>query len=136
MMYRDHRIVHVDYAGPECMGFKMPKAFKVMDEFDEPTLPLVQQTFWTPGDAVSAIHMSEVVAPGLKGPKWPTTVQYEYNIMLLYRANFDRVFHAIQKIKKAIRDAKDFDENPSEEITKILNSLHQYMHESGARTLG
>lgn len=37
--------------------------------------------------------------------------------MLQYRRKIPAVFRAIHDIKKILRDAKDFDENPSKAIT-------------------
>lgn len=137
MLWRGDRIIQVDYTVQpfnkcDAFGFTVEKAFIVRDDMDEPCLPIAQQWFWSPSEAIAAIEMRDVIAPGLRGPKWPTTVAYEYNIMTLYRRNFDMVYRAIQQIRKAIKDASDFDENPAKEITNILNMLHQNMHERRA----
>lgn len=132
MQWRDRRIVQVDYKGPDCYGFKMHTAFEVRDEFDEPALPVVQHQFWSPADAIAAVECCDIVAPKMIGKKWPSTVQYEFNLMLLYRRNHDLVYDALRRIREAVQQARDFDENPSDAILGILNGLHATMDQRRA----
>lgn len=131
--WRGQRIVQVDYTRTsefENYGFEVKQVFKVLDDFDDNVLPLSQQVFWSPGDAIQALYMVEEIAPGLVGQKkWATTVMYEYNQMIAYRTHFAYVYHALQDIKKILRDAKEWDENPSDKISARLGLLHQVVHE-------
>lgn len=135
--WRGYRIVQVDYkpiSEFENYGFTVNQVFKVLDDFDDNALPMPEQVFWSPNDAIHALYMAESIAPEIVGKrKWPTTVTFEYHQMLAYRTHFYYVYEALQNIKKAIRDAKEWDENPGKRITDILNLLHQVVHERRER---
>lgn len=128
MLWRGDRILQVPYTVQpfnkcDAFGFTVKEAFIVRDDFDEPCLPMQQQWFWSPGEAIAAIEMRDVICPAVRGPRWPTTVTHEYNQMTLYRRNFDLVYHALIKIKAALRSAAEFDDNPAKDIKSILELL-------------
>lgn len=129
MRWRGERIVQMPYDASgnnlNGWGFKVTHAFQVLDDFDDHALPFVQQWFWTPGDAVAAIEARDLIAPLKISGKWPSTAQYEYNTMLVYRSCFYLVYESLQKIRLAIQNAKDFGDNPSADIEQILHLLHQ-----------
>ena len=122
MTCRGYRIVQMDYTGL-CHGFNMHTAFRVLDDFDDDVLPNRTQ-FWSPSDAIGAVMIRDFAWPAARGAKWPTTAAHEYNVMLTYRSNFSYVYTALKQIRKAISDARDFEDNPAEDITKILDMLH------------
>lgn len=130
MQWRGERIVQVPYTvqpfnKADAFGFTVKEAYVVRDGLDEPCLPLSQQWFWSPGEAIAAIEMRDTLAPLIRGPKWPSTVMYEYNLMVTYRRNFHHVYDALVRIRKACDESRDFDENPRAEIEKILHALRQ-----------
>ena len=135
--YRGRLIVQKPYKSQfDCMGFDVPVVYHVLDpDFGDNALPTLQDKWWSPLDAIQAINFCDLIMPDMKGPKWPTTAIHEYNIMLCYHRNFDHVFHTIQKIKKACRDSRDFDDNPRDEIERLLAHLYSYCLEQ-KRTLG
>lgn len=123
--WRGRRIVQMPYNKDlDSYGFTMPVAFRVLDEFDDNALPLAQTWFWSPAEAISAIEMCDSIAPD---KKWPTTAQYEYNYMMLYRRNHDAVYNALKKIRAVLDD--DLEDHPAKAIRRILDLLHQGMHE-------
>ena len=138
--WRGERIVQIDYkpiqpfSRDDAYGFTMQQAFVVRDDMDEPCLPISQQYFWSPAEAIAAIYMRDFIAPEVTGKRWPTTVMYEYNQMTLYRRNFHQVYHVLQQIKKVLADAKEWDENPTDKIRDMLNLLHQNCYETSARS--
>lgn len=133
--YRGRRIVANNYTGAfdnsDTMGFNVPIAFSVLDEFDEPALPTVQHWFWSPHDAAAAIRFVDWVTPRIAKDKktWPTTVAYEYNMMVAYRRNFDEVYGAIKEIEKMCIDARDFDDDMTAAILSRLQLLRQVVAE-------
>jgi hypothetical protein len=126
LVWRGRRIVQIDYAGKEidCYGFKINQAFKVLDDLDDNALPLVQTWFWSPSDAIAAIEMVDSI---VKDKKWPTTAQFEYNYMNMYRRNHDVVYNALKRIREVLDD--DLEDEPCKRIRRILDVLHQNMHE-------
>lgn len=118
--YKGYRIVALEYTGafdkPDTMGFDVPAAFAVLDDFDEPALPYSTHWFWSPWDARNAIDFYEWVKTIIDKKKWPTSAQHEFNFMLAYRQKIPAVFIAIRDIRKIIEDARDYDENPSQRI--------------------
>lgn len=131
--YKDRRIVANQYNGlhdkSDTMGFTVPVAFVVLDEFDEPALPTIQQWFWSPWDAANAIDMSDWLRDTIDTKKWPTTVAFEYNQMTAYRRNFSNVYMAIKDIEKMCIDARDFDDNVTEAVLSRLQLLRQSVAE-------
>jgi hypothetical protein len=133
--YRGRRIVANAYTGAfdksDTMGFNVPVAFVVLDEFDDPALPLIQQWFWTPHDASAAIRFVDWVTPRIAKDKknWPTTIAYEYNMMVAYRRNFDEVYGAIKEIEKMCIDARDFDDDMTAAVLSRLQRLRQVVAE-------
>lgn len=118
--YKGYRIVAQTYNGAhdqsDTMGFDVPVAFAVLDDFDDAALPISHHWFWSPWDARNAIDYYEWVKTTIDKKKWPTTAAHEFNFMLQYRRRVPAVFAAIHDIKKLIRDARDFDENPAQAI--------------------
>lgn len=125
--YKGYRIVAQDYTGAfdksDTMGFDVPAAFSVLDDFDETALPLNQHWFWSPWDARNAIDFFEWIKTTINKKRWPTTPAHEFNIMLMYRRKIPAVFKAIRDIRKIIADARDFDENPSKAIIDRLDLM-------------
>lgn len=122
--YRGYRIVLLPYNGTfdksDSMGFDVPAAFAVLDDFDEPALPYSHHWFWSPWDARNAIDFYEWVKTVIDKKKWPTSAQHEFNLMLAYRQKIPAVFMAVHDIRKIMRDARDFDENPAKKIEDSL----------------
>lgn len=133
--YRGYRIVAQPYTGAgdksDTMGFDVPVAFVVLDDFDAPALPLTQQWFWSPWDARNAIDFYEWVKNTINKKKWPTTAAHEYNMMSLYRRRIPAVFMAIHDIRELLAAAKDFDENPAKAISSRLDTLALEVHAWG-----
>ena len=132
--YNGRRIVANQYNGLhdniDSMGFKVPVAFVVLDEFDEPALPIIQHWFWSPYDAAAAIRFVDWVSPRIaKNKKWATSVAYEYNQMVAYRRNFDHVYAALREIEDMCISARDFDDNATPDILKRLQLLRQVVAE-------
>lgn len=130
--YKGLRIIAQGYTGarekPDTMGFDVPAVFVVQDDFDEPALPVHNAWFWSPWDARCAIDFCEWVKTTIDLRTWPTTPEYEFSWMLGFRRNPHLVFEALHDIKKIIAEAKDFDENPSQAITKRLELLEACIH--------
>ncbi len=124
VQYRGYRIVAQEYTGAgdksDTMGFDVPVVYTVLDDFDEAALPLVQQWFWSPWDARNAIDFFEWVKTTIDKKKWPTTPAHEFNFMLAYRRKIPAVFQAVHDLKKILRDAADFDENPAQQVKERL----------------
>jgi hypothetical protein len=118
--YKGYRIVAQTYTGAfdksDSMGFDVPVAFSVLDDFDEAALPLIHHWFWSPWDARNAIDFYEWIKTTIDKKKWPTTPAHEFNFMLAYRRKIPAVFRAIHDIKKLIAASRDFDENPAQAI--------------------
>lgn len=118
--YRGYRIVETEVE-TECFGFPMTKAFKVLDEFDDP-LPILQNLHWSPGDARLSIDFVHDVFKVTK--KWPTTQTHEFNIALAYRANFVQVYQTLQSVKKVLADCQEMGDDPTAEVSSLLHGLH------------
>ncbi len=134
--YRGYRIVQVDAPKEldkfECMGFTMPKAFQVLDDFDEPLL-IVPQYFWSPTDAIAAIEMVDTILPERKSKRWPTTAVYEYGLMWAHRRMFWFVYHTLNQIRNELKKAREWDENPTEKIEGLLTCMRVAVSENRAR---
>lgn len=128
MEWRGERIIHTDdvrLVGGIVAGFAIAQGFVVRDAFDEPTLPVSMQAFFTPWDAIAAIEMRDTVLPTIKEHTPTTTLVYEYNLMWAYRQNYWMVHHALQLIQNALDDAVAFDDNPARAVGDILHGLRQ-----------
>lgn len=125
--YRGLRIVATKYNGAydksDTMGFDVPVAFVVLDAFDDPALPIVQHQFWSPWDAKNAIDFVEWVKPTIDAKKWPTSVGYEFNLMIAYKRNFTQVYATLKDIENICRDSFAFDENPAQAVLDRLKLL-------------
>lgn len=126
-----YNIVQVQHHGTfnnyESMGFEVDQAYVVKDDFDEFTLPTLQQTFWTPGDAASAIDTVlrfEAVHKKQRA-KWPTTVIHEYNIVINYRRKWHVVMASLAKIEKMCEDDGFGEAASAADILKELAYLRQ-----------
>ena len=128
--HRDHEIIHTTdprFIGTvDVYGFKPTSGFVVRDDMGDYVLPIGMQWFYTPYEAVAAIEMVEYAKP-------PTTPTFEYGLMQAYRRNWWMVFVAIDKILKLCVEARDFDDNPGEEIYKELHALRQNVARSRAK---
>lgn len=135
--WRDRRVVQVDYTRNnefENYGFEVKQVFKVLDDFDDNALPISQQVFWSPSDAIMAIYAVDTITPQIVDKKrWPSTAMFEVNQMLAYRTHFHYVYEALKDIKRIIADAKEWDENPGDKIIARLGLLHQVVHERRER---
>lgn len=131
--YKGLRICANRYNGvfdkSDSMGFDVPVAFVVLDAFDDPGLPTVQQWFWSPHDARNAIDFVDWVKPTIDTKKWPTTVACEFNLMIAYKRNFNHVFATLKDIEKIVREAISFDDNPSQAVLDKLTLLRQLVAE-------
>ena len=124
------RIVAQQYNGlfdnSDTMGFRVPAAFAVIDDFDEPALPLVQQWHWSPWDARNAIWFcawyKEHIIPGRR---WKDSQSWKFCDLLEYRRKPHLPFAAVQDIKKIIAESADFDENPAKLITLRIEQLER-----------
>lgn len=133
--YAGKRIVATKYVGAfdniDTLGFNVPVAFVVLDEFDEPALPLTQQWFWSPHDAQAAIRSVDWLTARIDKTKhrWPSTVSHDYNQMVAYRRNFDHVYAAVREVEQMCLDARDFDEDVREAVLSRLTLLRQAVAE-------
>lgn len=133
--YQGRRIVANAYTGAfdksDTMGFNVPVAYVVLDEFDDPALPIIQHWFWSPHDAKCAIEFVDWIEPRVSKDRknWPTTVAYEYTQMTAYRRNFHKVYAAIKEIEAMCESARDFDENMTDDVLKRLRLLRQVVAE-------
>jgi hypothetical protein len=132
--YKGYRIVQTD--DREWIGYNsvegapvMPNVFVVVDDFDEPALPIGMQSYYTLHDAYAAIDIKEEYFPLVSGATWPTTLLHEYRVYQSYRRNFHHVMVALASIKKTCQDAKDFDDNPGEDVLRRLHLLNQVIVE-------
>lgn len=137
MRHRGYRIVQVDKPKHAdtftSHGFEMAQAFEVLDDYDDPILP-VPQYFWSPRDAIAAIEMVDTVFPDRKGSKWPTTAAHEYSLMQAYRRQFWFVFHVLKTVMpRILRDAKQWDENPTAQLESELVKLHTNVYQERRR---
>ena len=132
--YRGYRIVAQKYTGAcdrSCfLGFECERVFVVLDEFDDNALPFNHHQFWTPWDAKMAIDFFEWLKTTIDLKKWPTTPAYEFNRVMAMHVRTPEVFMAVQRIRQALRESADFDENPTRAVADILAALEQSMHES------
>lgn len=101
----------------DTLGFTVPAAFTVVDDFDEPALPLVNHWHWSPHDAKNAIEFcawwkEHVVT----GKRWKDTASWAFQDVLAFRRHPHKVFAALQDIKTLLASAQDFDENPARAI--------------------
>ena len=128
--YRGHVIVQNQYNGlhqkVETMGFTVERAYVVTDELDQPSLPLVQQWFWSPFEARRAIDFVEWAKENINARKWNTTIAHEYNVMTNYQRHIDHVYITVQEVRKMCRDELEWGDNPA--VKKILERL-DYMHQ-------
>lgn len=138
--YNGERIVQNQYHNlldnMESFGFKVDRAYVVVDEFDEPSLPTVQQWFWSPIDAMHAIDLSRWAKKFFNFKKWPTTVAHEYNNLLAYKRHIALVYITIREVVELLKSAGDGLEDDSDIIRQALNKLYQLqqvIHEGGQR---
>ena len=133
--YRGYRIVAQKYTGApgheDTMGFDVPVAYVVLDEFDDPALPITHHWFWSPWDARNAIDFYEWVKTTIDKKKWPTTAAYEFNRMLQFRRRPWACFAAVHDIRKLIAAARDFDENPAPAIASRIDGMEVEMRAWG-----
>lgn len=126
--YKGHTIAEVPFEGTfdnyESYGFKVDKAYTVVDELGEP-LPILQNLFWSPSDAAQAIDAVNWLTARVDKSvtRWPPTVVFEHNQMMGYRRNFALVFETLKAIEDMCREARDLDENPREAILDKLQLL-------------
>lgn len=129
--YRGMRVVCTDdkrlvgQSHPDKWGFTTDRGYIVLDEFDDHVFPAGMHWFYTPDDAVSAIEMRDTILPTIKAGQPATTLLYEYGLMRTYRREFWLTYNAIQNIQRMCDNARDFDENPREEVLKELHLLRQ-----------
>ena len=73
--YKGYRIVETKYNGEglDSFGFKVEKVYAVLDDFDEPALPLVPSYFWSPADAAGAIDFYLWAKTIFPQKKWATS---------------------------------------------------------------
>lgn len=132
--YKSYRIVQTN--DPEWLGYGttpegllVPYVLVVLDEFDDLALPIGMQVHYTLLEAKAAIDIRDIVFPLKAGPTWPTTALHEYAVFQSYRRNFPRVMEALARIKKSCVDAKDFDDNPGEDVLQHLHLLNMVIVE-------
>lgn len=127
--YKGHVIQEVPYSGTpgnyESYGLEVNKAYRVVDDFGDDTLPLLNNVFWTPADAAQAVDAALWLESRVDKAKatWPSTVTFEYNQMMAYRRRFYAVYQALSEIDDMCQSARDFDENPREAIIGRLQLL-------------
>lgn len=127
--YKGYVIEKIPYVGTfdkyESRGFTIDYAFRVVDDFGDPTLPTSQQTFWSPSDAIAAIDLANTIAERVKKNirAWPTTTQHEFNRWVNYRRRFWRMCQALENIERLCNQAADFDENPGKEVLEEIKKF-------------
>jgi len=136
LAYGGYEIVQVEHRGlhdkSDTAGFDVDVVYAVTDELGDPVLPLVQQTFWTPGDARAAIDCVNSFKPtGKHLPNRRVLGQqaHRFTQAIACRINFMTVFLALEEIKKECTASADFDENPREAIEGILGKLFAKIEE-------
>lgn len=127
--YKGYEILETPHIGTfnhyESHGIKVDKAYTVVDEFGDQTLPLIHNVFWTPADAAQAIDAAIWFEARVNKSRatWPSTIVFEYNTMMSYRRNFFAVFQALKEIEDLCVESKDLDENPRDAIIERLQLL-------------
>lgn len=125
--YMGLRIVAQDYVGAfdksDTMGFTVPVSYVVLDDFDERALPFVQSMFWSPWDARNAIWFNNWFKTAPQIRKWKETPNWALNEMLDYRRKPHLVYAAIHDIRRILREASEFDENPTRAIQDRLYAM-------------
>jgi hypothetical protein len=130
--YRDVRIIQTRdprWVGQaDAFGFKLDCGFVIRDELDEIVYPSPAMAwFYTPYDAIAAIETVHTILP-MEHPR--STAAHEYNRMYEMRQQqFWRFYNAMQRIQKACEDARDFDDNPTEDVLGIIAALKQAVGE-------
>lgn len=118
--YRGYSIVEVNYNPTIGDTFNPDRVYTVKDEFDDP-LPILQQTHWTPFDAMAAVDI--VLNVPTNKHKWPSTVVYEYNQSLRYRRHWGLTYAALLDVEAICVSALDFDDNPTQEVLDRIRTL-------------
>lgn len=138
IQYKGERIVQNHYNAQhesiENMGFPVNRAYVVMDEFDEPSLPIIEQWFWSPIDAMQAIDLCKWAEKFFNFKKWPTTIAHEYHVLMAYKRHIAQVYITIRDVRK-ILDSNDGLEDEAEIIErakKRLLLLDQVVHEGNS----
>lgn len=134
--YRDYRIIRTNYeqvhGKVDYCGFTVEHAFTVKDELGD-KLPITQQLHWTPVDAMHAIdivlHLEAHAKPKRRRYDKNLHVAFEYNLAVAYRRSFGPVYVALMDIEAICREARDWKEDPTEEIMKRLQLLRQVVQE-------
>ncbi len=118
--YHGYRIVEQKYNGAfdksDTMGFEPNVVYVVLDDFDDPILPFSHHQFWSPWDARNAIDFHEWFKAERGKRYFPSTASHDFNYVMQYRRRPNAVYAAVQDLKKIVRSARDFDENPSQAI--------------------
>lgn len=129
--YKGFEVVKVPHRGSfdnyESFGFPVEWSYTVLDDMGEATLPLIQNSFWTPADAVQAIDaalwLQERVS--LRYSDWKASTAYEYNRMMAHRRRFFCVYKALRDIEDVCKESADLDENPRDAVLALINQLGQ-----------
>lgn len=138
--YKGERIVQNEYhnlhENTESFGFKVNRAYVVVDEFDDPSLPTNQQWFWSPLDAMHAIDLVHWAKKFFNFKRWPTTVAHEYNVLLNYKRHIALVYITVREVMELLKSADDGLDDEGDIIKQALNKLyqlHQVVCEGGSR---
>lgn len=123
--YKDYRIVAVKYDGEglDSFGFKVETVYAVLDDFDDPALPLVPRYFWSPADAAGAIDFYLWAKKIFPQKKWATSPAHEYNMMTLMRRRMPEVFETFHDLRGILQESYEFGDNPHKAITDRLNRM-------------
>lgn len=95
-----------------CLGFSINTTYQVVDDFDDLAIPgLLQQTFWSPYEAMVAIDYAVDLMPGVnRNDKYATAIAYEFNRLLTMRRNIVPLAIAIAELKEKADDANELDD--------------------------
>lgn len=116
--YKGYTIRLVNDPQP-CGEFMLPY-FAVQDGFGDDALPMAHTKFWTPNDAKAAIDLQEAMGDY---KTWPTTLLHEYNMALVLRGRYAEVYAALRMLMVRVKQCRDFDEDPTDEIHRTLMDL-------------
>lgn len=131
--YRGFTIQKRKYDGPgdglDSLGFPIEHVYCVVDDFGDHALPFSQQFFWSPADAAGAVDFWLWAKDRFPKRFQLTSPLHEYNQSHLYRRRPGAVYAAIDDIKKLIREAADFEENPAAAISQRIYGMEVELRE-------
>lgn len=133
-VYRGRRVIHTTdkrfIHGAKTWGIQMPSGFVVRDDFDDYCLPVGEDVFFTPHEAIAAIEMMDVILPTIREGQFKKaeSLEYAYREMRVHYRCYHAVHEAIKEIENTVFAAHKRDMNPTKDILKSLNTLRMYIN--------